>query len=444
MIAAAFVAGSPGPPSRPSRSATPSTGSGRSPASSCARPSSPARSRSRRREDLRRPSRRSAAGRRRRDAGSARPRPATTRSSAASARLVDPSPPDAARRPGARAAARRRGARRTPLRRAAEAPAGAGRVARREFSVIPSLPGDAIDPEQLLAARRGGAHRRANALAGADARRARADDERRGSGRRRGEKLVAEPIALSFKGEDVGSLAPQRLAKLVRFRPAGERFRVTFAPRPDREGRRAVPRPTGASGRSTRASSSTESASRIRRRGRASHPTGAGSPTRSRPPRGVIDPPRLLRLKQIRADLTTAEANRLGIREQISTFTTDMGTSSSNRIHNVQLMAEYIDGTIDRARPRVLVQRPRRPADGRARVPRGADDHRLAAAPVDRRRRLPDGDDALQQRLRARPPDRRAAQPQLLHLALPARARRDRLLGRAGLRLQERPRRPGS
>ena len=38
-----------------------------------------------------------------------------------------------------------------------------------------------------------------------------------------------------------------------------------------------------------------------------------------------------LRLKQIRADLTTAEAERLGIREQISTFTTDMGTSSSNR-----------------------------------------------------------------------------------------------------------------
>jgi len=55
-----------------------------------------------------------------------------------------------------------------------------------------------------------------------------------------------------------------------------------------------------------------------------------------------------LRLKQIRADLTTGEAERLGIREQISTFTTDMGTSSSNRIHNVQLMADYIDGTVIR------------------------------------------------------------------------------------------------
>ena len=53
-----------------------------------------------------------------------------------------------------------------------------------------------------------------------------------------------------------------------------------------------------------------------------------------------------LRLKQIRADLTTREADQLGIRERISTFTTDMGTSSSNRIHNVQLMARYVDGTV--------------------------------------------------------------------------------------------------
>ena len=55
-----------------------------------------------------------------------------------------------------------------------------------------------------------------------------------------------------------------------------------------------------------------------------------------------------LRLKQTRADLTTREAEKLGIRQQISSFTTDMGTSSSNRIHNVQLMAEFIDGTIVR------------------------------------------------------------------------------------------------
>ena len=53
-----------------------------------------------------------------------------------------------------------------------------------------------------------------------------------------------------------------------------------------------------------------------------------------------------LALKHVRADLTTAEAETLGIRQQISTFTTEMGASSSNRIHNVHLMADYIDGTV--------------------------------------------------------------------------------------------------
>ncbi len=57
----------------------------------------------------------------------------------------------------------------------------------------------------------------------------------------------------------------------------------------------------------------------------------------------------------------------------------------------------------------VLVQRRRRAAHVGARVPRGADDHRLARPPVDRRRRVPDGDDALQRRVRARPADPRSA-----------------------------------
>src|SRR5262249_20706434 len=47
-------------------------------------------------------------------------------------------------------------------------------------------------------------------------------------------------------------------------------------------------------------------------------------------------------------DLTTAKANALGIREKLVSFTTDMGVSSSNRIHNVHLMADYIDGTLIR------------------------------------------------------------------------------------------------
>ena len=45
-------------------------------------------------------------------------------------------------------------------------------------------------------------------------------------------------------------------------------------------------------------------------------------------------------------DLTTADANALGIRRKLVSFTTQMGESSSNRIHNVHLMADFIDGTV--------------------------------------------------------------------------------------------------
>jgi vancomycin resistance protein YoaR len=47
-------------------------------------------------------------------------------------------------------------------------------------------------------------------------------------------------------------------------------------------------------------------------------------------------------------DLTTAAARALGIRRKLVSFTTDMGVSSSNRIHNVHLMADFIDGTVIR------------------------------------------------------------------------------------------------
>jgi vancomycin resistance protein YoaR len=46
------------------------------------------------------------------------------------------------------------------------------------------------------------------------------------------------------------------------------------------------------------------------------------------------------------AELTTAKADALGIRQKLVSYTTQMGESSSNRIHNVHLMADFIDGTV--------------------------------------------------------------------------------------------------
>ncbi len=51
-------------------------------------------------------------------------------------------------------------------------------------------------------------------------------------------------------------------------------------------------------------------------------------------------------LAPVQPKVTTQALRKLGIRRQLVSFTTDMGTSSSNRIHNVHLMADFIDGTI--------------------------------------------------------------------------------------------------
>ena len=261
-------------------------------------------------------------------------------------RLVDPSPPTLlvdpvlVPRPSAEKLAEHLAAALPKPRRAQVVTRGG------TFSVIPSLPGDAIDPTHLLASLTKAAFTDAQTLSPALTH---VEPELTTSAAEEAvaeaEELVTEPIALSFKGEDVGSLAPQRLAKLVRFRPDGSRFRVTFAP--DRIAKAVEPYLSKWRARAVNARFVLDGKQvRIRPSKPGLAPDGpwisdsisaaAASPIRRAS----------LRLKQTRADLTTAEANQLGIREQISTFTTEMGTSSSNRIHNVQLMAEYIDGTI--------------------------------------------------------------------------------------------------
>jgi vancomycin resistance protein YoaR len=53
-----------------------------------------------------------------------------------------------------------------------------------------------------------------------------------------------------------------------------------------------------------------------------------------------------LALVPLAPGLTTKEARALGIHRRISTFTTDMGASSANRIWNVHLLGDYLNGTI--------------------------------------------------------------------------------------------------
>ena len=216
------------------------------------------------------------------------------------------------------------------------------------FSVLPSRSGDTVDPEVLLTELTRAVLNRARTVSprlthveptlttpAAEAAVAEA------------QTLVEQPVTLTFKGENVGSLTPERLAKLVRFRVGVESFRVGFDPR--RVAKAVEPMVAQWRQRAVNARFIVDG-NRVRIR-----PSRPGLAVDGR---WVADSVATavsasisrasLRLKQVRADLTTSEAKKLGIRRQISTFTTDMGPSSSNRIHNVQLMANYIDGTIVR------------------------------------------------------------------------------------------------
>jgi vancomycin resistance protein YoaR len=157
--------------------------------------------------------------------------------------------------------------------------------------------------------------------------------------------LVAAPVELAYRGRRVGSLAPRRLARLVRFVPRRDHFVVTF----DKERLAAAVRPALRPWR-TRATNARFLVANGGVRIRPSRPgldvsvnvavreVTAAAYSQQR----VAE----LALRETAADLTTREADELGIRERISTFTTEMGPSSANRIHNVHLMAEYIDGTL--------------------------------------------------------------------------------------------------
>ncbi len=219
---------------------------------------------------------------------------------------------------------------------------------RGHHRIVPAKAGDAVDAvslaEELELAALTGADKAIPALVRVEPQ---LTDEDAEAAIEEAKALIDAPITLAFKGEDVGVLEPALLAKLVRFRPEAERFRVGFHPR--RLAKAVEPMLNPWRARAANARFVVDGA-RVRiapsKPGHA--PDGSWISDSITAAASSAIPRASLRLKQVAADLTTREAEALGIRERISTFTTDMGTSSSNRIHNVHLMAEYIDGTIVR------------------------------------------------------------------------------------------------
>ena len=160
--------------------------------------------------------------------------------------------------------------------------------------------------------------------------------------------ILAGPIAIRFRGQNVGELRPRQVAGAMSFTRAGGTYEIALDPKGVEKAllpmmaarlREPVDATFRVVGRRVRVvparPGTTLDAGRA---ARAVLAAGRG------PERRVA----VVALTALAADFSTKEAKALGIREQISTFTTDMGESSANRIWNVHLLGDYMDGEIIR------------------------------------------------------------------------------------------------
>ena len=157
---------------------------------------------------------------------------------------------------------------------------------------------------------------------------------------------VAAPVSVVFKRKGLTELGPRRLAALIRFRPVAGTYEVAIeasalsrmvgskVARFTRKPMDASFEVVGTRVRIVRSHAGTTLAAEDAAEAVLAAAVGPGIRKAS------------IHLEALTADFTTADAKALGIRQQVSTYTTDMGPSSANRIHNVHLMADYIDGTI--------------------------------------------------------------------------------------------------
>jgi vancomycin resistance protein YoaR len=208
--------------------------------------------------------------------------------------------------------------------------------------VIPGSAGTTIDQPALLASIQAAALAGVNAI-GVDPVRLEpslgtGEAERAAAAAR---SLLAEPVAIERRGERLGLLTPVQLARMLRFFAVEGEYRLALDH--DLLTQRTFPlaRP-------------------FLRKPVDAHFKAKGKRVRVVPgrPGTRVDAAELeaavltgarsipLPLTNLTPRFTTQDAYALGIKQRVSTFTTDMGESSANRIWNVQLLGRYLDGTI--------------------------------------------------------------------------------------------------
>ena len=158
--------------------------------------------------------------------------------------------------------------------------------------------------------------------------------------------LVAAPVYVHFQERPLRAISTRELAALIDFEPRGRRFLVAL----DRDRLAALLAP------GVRAHSRAPVDARFAVTGDRVHvvPSHGGvgvdaDAAVAEVTAAAYSPDRRLanvRLGPIEPKTSTEDLTALGITRKLSSFTTEMGVSSSNRIWNVHLMADYIDGTI--------------------------------------------------------------------------------------------------
>src|SRR5581483_792416 len=158
------------------------------------------------------------------------------------------------------------------------------------------------------------------------------------------DRLLAAPVAVDFRGARRGRLTQAQLGRALRLRTLGHEVDVTL----DGDLLARLVRP--------RLGTWIVRAHNARFIVAGGHVHVAPShPGRDVAPRQLVaavtdaalgDHVARVQLLPRQAELTTAKARALGITQKLVSYTTQMGESSWNRIHNVHLMADFIDGTI--------------------------------------------------------------------------------------------------
>jgi vancomycin resistance protein YoaR len=154
--------------------------------------------------------------------------------------------------------------------------------------------------------------------------------------------LLAGPIALTWHGKKRGTLRPEQMAPVLRVRHGADAYALAF----ETSALRAVLAPHAA-GVTRPAVNATWATDGHRARvvpakdGREVDVAATGAAILAAAQGGS----RSAEVAVMRAapSRTTDEARVMGIRQQISTVTTDLGSSSANRIFNVRLMADILD-----------------------------------------------------------------------------------------------------